>query len=246
MEPGLMEQMFPEGIGDFEEGDEEGFREKYGLGDILGEIENEDLEEDQEQPFNDEDYIRNYEEFLGEDGPEGPTVEQLEAMIKYLDEQKRQSEPKDDNSEDLLPEKEVAKRHGKTPAYDDAHEDKEDNNDDEDDDTNTKKSKMLMVLGPDHPKMVRFQKALKEHLERQIFIVDSEMRDLEQELKEKRRERTEMGSAMFNLQNEMLRQTEIMDKYEKDLVKTSEKRAKTEAATEKLKGELRSLKQELD
>ncbi|ODM95570.1 hypothetical protein Ocin01_11115 [Orchesella cincta] len=115
MQPGLMEQMFPEGVGDFEEGDEEGFREKYGLGDILGEIENEDLEEDQEQPTNDEDYIRNYEEFLGEDGPEGPTVEQLEAMIKYLDEQKQQAEPKEDNSEDLLPEKEVAKRHGRTP-----------------------------------------------------------------------------------------------------------------------------------
>ncbi|CAL8074418.1 unnamed protein product [Orchesella dallaii] len=246
MEPGLMEQMFPEGIGDFEEGDEEGFREKYGLGDILGEIENEDLEEEQENPTNDEDYMGNYEEFLGEDGPEGPTVEQLEAMIKYLDQQKQLAEPKEDNSEDLLPEREVAKRHGRTPAYEDAHEDKENEDDDDEDDANKKQSKMLMVLGPDHPKMVRFQKALKEHLERQVFIVDREMRDLEHELKEKRRERTEMGSAMFNLQNEMLRQTEVMDKYDKDLIKMSEKRTKTEAATEKLKGDLKCLKQELD
>ena len=36
----------------------------------------------------------------------------------------------------------------------------------------------VIVLGPDHPRMQRFQKALKEHLNRQIYNMDCEIRDM--------------------------------------------------------------------
>lgn len=233
-EAGIIDEMFPEGIGDFEEGDDLDFQDKYGLDDILGEIENEemedkdfDIEDRNEEDFND------YDEFMGEGGSEGPTVEQLEAMIKYLDDQKNAAGQQDGEGEE---EEETG---GPDEEYNEGRaefgaEEEED------------KQKMLMVLGPDHPKMQRFQRALKEHLQRQIFIVETETRDLEQELKEKRRERTEMGTAMFNLQNEMLHQTELMEKYEKDLLRVSDKRIKTEAGTKELKDSLQCLREEQD
>jgi hypothetical protein len=40
-----------------------------------------------------------------------------------------------------------------------------------------------MVLGPDHPKMARFQAALKDHLKRQINAADLEIRQMDNELK---------------------------------------------------------------
>lgn len=218
----LLNQMFPEGIGEYDEGEEVDFQDKYGLGDILGEIEKEDLE----PPETD-----NYEEFMGEgEAPDGPTVEQLEQMIHFLDEQKRASgEAGDDEVEEEYQE-------GKTTFVEQP----------EAPDITDPKQKMIMVLGPDHPKMVRFQKALKDHLQRQIYLVETETRDLEKELKEKKRERTELGSAMFNLQNEMHRQTELMEKYDKDLARFTDKRAKTEGSTGQLKEKLKRLRDELE
>lgn len=224
-EAGLIDEMFPEGIGDFEEGDDEDFQGKYGLDDILGEIENEELEAHENNGDDEEDYLNDYQEFMGEDGPEGPTAEQLESMIKYLEDQKKNAGAEEEGEED---------------EYNEGHAEFTTEEADSD------QTKMLMVLGPDHPKMVRFQRALKAHLLRQIYLVETETRDLEQELKEKRRERTEMGTAMFNLQNEMLHQTELMEKYEKDLTKVSDKRTKIENATTSLKENVKCLKGELD
>ena len=36
----------------------------------------------------------------------------------------------------------------------------------------------MVVLGPSHPKMQRFQDALKKHLEKQIYIAECQERDL--------------------------------------------------------------------
>jgi hypothetical protein len=36
----------------------------------------------------------------------------------------------------------------------------------------------LLVLGPSHPKMARFQNALKKHLEKQIYMTECDERDL--------------------------------------------------------------------
>lgn len=41
----------------------------------------------------------------------------------------------------------------------------------------------VVVLGPEHPKMKRFQKALKEHLKRQVYLADLEIKDIETEFK---------------------------------------------------------------
>lgn len=44
----------------------------------------------------------------------------------------------------------------------------------------------VMVLGPDHPKMARFQAALTEHLKKQIYAADLELCNLENDLKMKK------------------------------------------------------------
>jgi len=36
----------------------------------------------------------------------------------------------------------------------------------------------VLVLGPDHPRMQRFQAALKRHLQKQIYLEECQLRDL--------------------------------------------------------------------
>jgi len=75
----------------------------------------------------------------------------------------------------------------------------------------------VLVLGPEHPKMKRFQKALSEHLKRQIFEADCALRDLENDLKIRKKERTDLGTSLYSLQHDMLRKTEAVEKVQNEL-----------------------------
>lgn len=60
-----------------------------------------------------------------------------------------------------------------------------------------------------------------------------------------RKERTELGASLYNLQHEILRQAEAMEKYEKDHGKMGEKRIRTEERAKELRCLLAEMKAEL-
>jgi len=104
----------------------------------------------------------------------------------------------------------------------------------------------MVVLGPDHPKMQRFQAALKEHLERQIFQVDCQLREQENELKNRKEERTSLGATLYNLQHDMLRQTQKMESLEAELHSIEGKRDAIQEETENERKTFECVKRQLD
>ncbi|CAG7836266.1 unnamed protein product [Allacma fusca] len=104
----------------------------------------------------------------------------------------------------------------------------------------------LIVLGPDHPKMERFQKALKAHLERQLYNADCEIRNMENESRMKKKEREDLGNQLYNLQYELQRQTDLLEKYDKDLEGLKERRSEVERDTEVVVQDCELAKKKLD
>ncbi|XP_046379305.2 coiled-coil domain-containing protein 40-like isoform X2 [Haliotis rufescens] len=63
----------------------------------------------------------------------------------------------------------------------------------------------MVVLDPDHPLMRRFQNALKNHLEKQNEKVSLELRELEENLRSKKRNREDLGVELYGVQQELAR-----------------------------------------
>ncbi|KAK9888236.1 hypothetical protein WA026_000503 [Henosepilachna vigintioctopunctata] len=92
------------------------------------------------------------------------------------------------------------------------------------------------VLAPDHPALQRFQKALKEHLQRQIERLNEEIYEFDTTIKNKNAQKEEMGVAVYELQQAVCKQQKILEEYI-DNVKTAT------AAREELEIEVRECKQ---
>jgi hypothetical protein len=182
-----------------------------------------DLEEEE-----DDDETGGYlEEILGEEETTEltPSAEQMDAIIKFLDDDGEEEEEEEEDEE-----------------ADDAEVDEEAG-------SVRKKEKetaepSVLVLGPDHPKMIRFQAALRAHLERQNYEADCELRRLEGELKARKKTRTELGTNLYNLQHEMLRQTEAVEKIDKDMEKLLEKRIRMEDDARNVKESLHGFREQ--
>ncbi|XP_041363110.1 coiled-coil domain-containing protein 40-like [Gigantopelta aegis] len=63
----------------------------------------------------------------------------------------------------------------------------------------------VVVLDPDHPLMKRFQAALKSHLNKQHEKISLELRELDESLKTRKRERENLGVELYGVQQELAR-----------------------------------------
>ncbi|XP_055634823.1 coiled-coil domain-containing protein 40 [Toxorhynchites rutilus septentrionalis] len=80
------------------------------------------------------------------------------------------------------------------------------------------------VLEKDHPLLERFQQALKAHLLRVQNQLEEEIAELDHRLEENEKESEEVGSRLYDLQEEIDSQKELLDIYGKEIMEVSERR----------------------
>ncbi|KAJ8037566.1 Coiled-coil domain-containing protein 40 [Holothuria leucospilota] len=98
----------------------------------------------------------------------------------------------------------------------------EENSDLSDDETE------MVVLDPDHPLMKRFQDALEGHLNKQLEKVNLEVRELKEGLKDKLKEREEIGVNLYGVQQELAKCQMTLEKNHDECAKLSKLRNQTE------------------
>ncbi|XP_055386329.1 coiled-coil domain-containing protein 40 [Condylostylus longicornis] len=84
------------------------------------------------------------------------------------------------------------------------------------------------VLPEDHPLLERFQKALREHLLRVESQLNNEIFDIEQQIKLKKKAHEDVGCKLYDMQQEVKKQNEILEESSKQLKEIHEKRIKGE------------------
>ena len=115
---------------------------------------------------------------------------------------------------------------GDDDDFDDEEEDMEEEEDsgEESDDGEGE----VVVLDPDHPLMKRFQKALKDHLEKQHEKVSLELRELLEATKNKRGDRENVGVELYGAQQELARHQMMLEKEHDKFSNTKQTRSQTE------------------
>lgn len=93
------------------------------------------------------------------------------------------------------------------------------------------------LLPADHPLLERFQKALKEHLMKVKLQLETEIVELDHSIKAKDEEITDVGSKLFDLQNDIEIQRDQIDKYNRNILDMSDKRKTHEDNVMRLKEE---------
>lgn len=93
------------------------------------------------------------------------------------------------------------------------------------------------LLPADHPLMERFQRALREHLLKVKNQLEGEISDINHAIREKNEEVGEVGAKLFDLQSEIEKQRETLEKYNKQILDVSEKRRAHEENAAKFKTE---------
>ncbi|GLV44617.1 Synaptogyrin [Carabus blaptoides fortunei] len=92
-----------------------------------------------------------------------------------------------------------------------------------------------VMLEPDHPLLERFQKLLKQQLERQISKLTEEVSDLEIGIKEKFVEREAFGNKIFDAQQLLIDQQRVLDKHENEIKQFSTERTEIENDLQSIK-----------
>lgn len=87
------------------------------------------------------------------------------------------------------------------------------------------------VLPADHPMLEKFQKALNEHLLKARAQLTEELADIDHNIDELYRERNEIGARIYDSNQEIERQTKIIDEFDAQLAEISEKRIHQEQLT---------------
>ncbi|ESO08505.1 hypothetical protein HELRODRAFT_169363 [Helobdella robusta] len=90
------------------------------------------------------------------------------------------------------------------------------------------KDNELIVLDPDHPQMKRFQKSLKDLLEKQTAKLTLEIKELSEALKSKKVERENIGVQLYSVQQDLIKQQTLLQKHMEDLEKLNADRQKSE------------------
>lgn len=80
------------------------------------------------------------------------------------------------------------------------------------------------LLDADHPLMQRFQQALNDHLQKVKGQLEGEILDLDHKIKEKNGSIAEVGAKLFDLQNDIERQRDQLDKYSFQILEVADKR----------------------
>ena len=93
------------------------------------------------------------------------------------------------------------------------------------------------LLPADHPLLERFQRALKEHLMKVKLQLETEIVELDHSIKAKDDEITDVGSKLFDLQNDIEIQRDQIDKYNRNILEMSDKRKTHEDNVLRLKHE---------
>lgn len=93
------------------------------------------------------------------------------------------------------------------------------------------------VLPADHPMLVRFQEALKEHLLKVTHQLETEINEIDYQIQKKDDEIAENGAKLFDLQQKIEIQNDQVDSYSKKILYVSDKRKIHEANVARLKAE---------
>lgn len=86
----------------------------------------------------------------------------------------------------------------------------------------------MVVLDPDHPLMRRFQKALRDHLEKQREKVTLELRELLEAVKNKHTDREDIGVELYGIQQELARHQMMLEKNHDEYSKLNQGRTQME------------------
>lgn len=84
------------------------------------------------------------------------------------------------------------------------------------------------VLEKDHPLLERFQQALKAHLLRVKDQLEEEIAELDHRLEQNEKESEEVGARLYDLQEEIDSQKELLDIYGKEIMEVSARRQEEE------------------
>lgn len=110
----------------------------------------------------------------------------------------------------------------------------------EEDEESEEKIQNTGLLPADHPLMMKFQQALKEHLLKVTGQLQSEIVELDEKIRAKDDEIAEVGSKLFDRQSQVEIQREQLDKYNKQILDISGKRKAHEETAARLKAEFNS------
>ncbi|XP_077980301.1 coiled-coil domain-containing protein 40-like [Glandiceps talaboti] len=113
-------------------------------------------------------------------------------------------------------------------------DDGDDGDDGLDSDVSEEESEMV-VLDPDHPLMKRFQIALKSHLKKQNEKVTLEFQELSGALKNKKKEREDIGVNLYGLQQELARQQMLLEQLHDEFGQTNQVRHQCEEELEEVR-----------
>lgn len=91
------------------------------------------------------------------------------------------------------------------------------------------------ILPPDHPLLQKFQKALKEHLLKINNRLSDEINEIDHNISRLKKEQENVGESLYDHQQEIEQQKEMLDEYNERLNEMSEKRLKNEINASKLK-----------
>lgn len=91
------------------------------------------------------------------------------------------------------------------------------------------------VLPADHPLLEKFQRALKAHLLKVNSELEAEVAALKQDIVQKTKDCNDVGSELYDLQEEAERQKDALDDYNTQLKEMNEKRSIHESNAKDLK-----------
>lgn len=91
------------------------------------------------------------------------------------------------------------------------------------------------ILPPDHPLLQKFQRALKEHLLKINNRLSDEVEQIDHNINRLKKEQENVGEKLYDHQQEIEQQKEMLDEYNERLNEVSEKRLKNEINASKLK-----------
>lgn len=91
------------------------------------------------------------------------------------------------------------------------------------------------ILPPDHPLLAKFQRALKEHLLKINSRLSDEINEIDHNIDQLKKEQENVGEKLYDHQQELEQQKEMLDEYNERLNEVSEKRLKNEINASKLK-----------
>ncbi|XP_014669906.1 PREDICTED: coiled-coil domain-containing protein 40-like [Priapulus caudatus] len=100
----------------------------------------------------------------------------------------------------------------------------------------------LVVLDPDHPLMQRFQAALRQHLQKQHDKLTMELRETSESLRNRMKDREDMGVTLYNVQQELARQQMLLEKEMDEFSRLNDDRGHLEAEVKQVMDSQKQLK----